>query len=412
MARTVNRIGALKVERLKEKGLHADGGGLYLRIAEGGSKGWIFRYAKNGRTRDMGLGSVNALSLAQAREKAAECRNLIANDIDPIERRNLERATQAATAAKAMSFRQCADAYITAHEGSWSNPAHRQQWRNSLDQHVHPTIGSLPVNAVDTALVMNVLGPLWPKRTETASRIRGRIESILDWAKVSGYRSGENPARWRGHLEHSLPARSRIRRVKHYAALPYAQVGSFVATLRQDKSTASKALQFLILTGGRANEVLRATWDEIDLTTKTWIVPAERMKARKEHRVPLSADAMAIVKEMSRVRQGDYIFPGRKARPMSHMTLRVLAKKTADLDVTNHGFRSSFRDWAAECTNFPREVAEIALAHQVGDETERAYQRGDLFDKRRKLMDAWAAYCAKRETNGSNIAVSIRARES
>ena len=406
MARTLNRLSAIKVSRAKAKGLYADGGGLYLRVADGGSKGWVFRFKANGRLRDMGLGPAHTLSLAEAREAATECRKLRLQGIDPIDRRHSQRAAARVAGASAMTFRQCADAFITSHEAGWGNAKHRQQWANTLAQHVHPVIGRLPVHAIDTPLVLKVIEPLWTTIPESASRIRGRIESILDWARVRGYRAGENPARWRGHLDHLLPARSKVRRVEHHAALPYVVVGGFMGKLRQESSIAARALEFLILTAGRLGEVRGATWDEVDLSSRTWTIPAERMKAKKEHRVPLGDAAVAVLKRMHNVRHSDLVFPGTLAgKQIAPMTMWLLVKRLADVDVNIHGFRSTFRDWAAEQTAFPAELAEMALAHSVGSAVEAAYRRTDLFDKRRKLMDAWAEFCGRPAVGGKVVAM-------
>jgi integrase len=407
MARTLNRLSAIKVSRAKAKGLYADGGGLYLRVADGGSKGWVFRFRANGRLRDMGLGPTHTLSLAEAREAATECRKLRLQGVDPIDRRRSQRAAERVTGVSAMTFRQSADAFITSHEAGWGNAKHRQQWANTLAQHVHPVIGRLPVHAIDTPLVLKVIEPLWTTIPESASRIRGRIESILDWARVRGYRAGENPARWRGHLDHLLPARSKVRRIEHHAALPYVVAGGFMEKLRQESSIAARALEFLILTAGRLGEVRGAKWDEIDLSSRTWTIPAGRMKAKKEHRVPLSDAAIAVLKRMHNVRHDDLVFPGTRAgKQIGPMTMWLLVKRLADVDVNIHGFRSTFRDWAAEQTAFPAELAELALAHSVGSDVEQAYRRSDMFEKRRKLMDAWAEFCGKPQ--GKGAVVSIR----
>lgn len=399
MPRTIGRLSAVKVQNLKRPGYYADGGNLYFRVATGGTKGWIFRFAANGRTRDMGLGAFPAVSLARARQLAEECRQLVSRGHDPIEIRNARRAEAATEAAKTMTFDACAKAYIAAHEASWRNPKHRQQWTNTLSTYVTPVFGKLPVQAVDTGLVMKVLEPLWSHKPETASRVRGRIEAILDWAKVRGYRQGENPARWRGHLDHLLPGKSKVRRVRHHAALPYAEIPAFMPLVREQTSIGARALEFLILTAARTSEALKATWDEIDLANGVWTVPAERMKASREHRVPLSPAALAVLEAMQTVKLSDFVFPGLKpGRPLSEMALLMLLRRIGRGDVTAHGFRSTFRDWAAECTPWPREVAEMALAHAIPDAVEAAYRRGDLFDKRRKLMDAWDSYCGTSES--------------
>jgi integrase len=277
---------------------------------------------------------------------------------------------------------------------SWRNAKHRQQWRNTLTTYVSPVFGSVPVQDIDIDLVMKVLEPLWSKKTETARRVRGRIEIILDWAKVRGYRSGENPARWRGNLVHLLPARSKVRKVKHHAALPYAEIGGFMKDLRKVEGTSAAALEFLILTVGRTGEVIGARWPEFNLKSGVWVVPAERMKSGREHRVPLSAAAIAVAKRMAHSMDG-YVFSSRSlATPLSNMALLMTLGRMNFGNITAHGFRSTFRDWAAECTNFPNEVVEMALAHLIEDKTEAAYRRGDLFDKRRSLLNAWAEHCA------------------
>jgi integrase len=408
MGRTLHRLSAVKVEKLRRQGLHADGGGLYLRIT-GGSRTWIYRYKTAGKLRDMGLGPTHTLSLREARETAAEQRKLRLQGVDPIERRRATRAAQRVADATAITFKDCGEAYIAAHEDGWHNAKHRQQWRNSLAQHVYPVLGGLPVSVIDTGLVMRVVEPLWKAAPETASRVRGRIENILDWARVRGYRVGENPARWRGHLDHLLPKISKVHKVEHHPALPYTEIGAFMAKLRQETSIAARALEFLILTAARLGEVRGATWGEIDLRNRVWIVPAGRMKAGKEHRVPLSDAAVAVLGRMHNVRSGDFVFFGsRSGQPLGPNALLVLAKELWGPGINVHGFRSSFRDWAAERTNFPREVAEMALAHAIPDAVEAAYRRGDLFDKRRKLMDAWATYCAKVEADSKVVAIRGR----
>jgi integrase len=296
-----------------------------------------------------------------------------------------------------MTFDKCAEAYISAHEVGWKNEKHRQQWRNTLGTYVSPVFGSISAQDVDTDHVLKVLEPIWSKKTETARRLRGRIEIILDWAKVRGYRAGDNPARWRGHLSHLLPARTKVRVVKHHAALPYTEIPAFVVELRKAEGAAPAALEFLILTAARTSEVLYARWSEVDLKNCTWVVPAQRMKADREHRVPLSEAAVAVLKRAKELK-GDYVFPGRGTSLSNRALLMTLARMNRG-DITAHGFRSTFRDWAAELTHFPREVVEAALAHAVESKTEAAYRRTDFFEKRRQLMDAWAEYCGKRLTH-------------
>ena len=398
ITRSLNQLTALKVARAKAPGMYADGGSLYLRVADGGSKQWIFRYVANGRLRDMGIGPVHTLSLAEARERATEARKLRLDGIDPIAHKRARRAALAAADAKAMTFRQCAEGFIRDNEAKWTNAKHRREWEGTLSQYVYPALGSLPVAAIDTPLVLKVIKPLWERVPETASRVRGRIENVLGWATVHHYRTGDNPARWQGHLQHALPARSDIpdAKVEHHAALPYEQVAAFMAKLRQNSSVGARCTEFITLTAARVSEAAPATWSEIDFEARVWTVPADRIKGRLEHRVPLSAAAIAVLKQQAAIRQSDYVFPGaRNGRPVSENTPNRLAKLAAGADITAHGLRSTFRDWAAERTNFPRELAEKALAHTVGHETERAYQRGDLLEKRRKLMEAWAEFCGK-----------------
>ena len=406
VTRTLNRLSALKVARAKQPGMYADGGGLYLRVAEGGSKQWVFRYAAGTRDRDMGLGPVHTLTLPEAREKAREARLLRLDGIDPIEAKRARIAALRAADARAMTFKQCAEGFIKDNEASWTSARHRQEWVGSLVRLVYPTLGSLPVAAIDTPLVLKVLKPIWEKTPETASRVRGRIDNVLGWATVHHYRAGDNPARWGGLLEHALPARSKIAKVEHHAALPYAEIGAFVAKLRGDSGVAAACLQFITLTAARLDEARSSTWDEIDLANRIWVVPARRMKADKEHRVPLSDGTIAILEQMQVIRQSDYVFPGRlEGRPIGDNTIWRLAKEAAGSDITIHGLRSSFRDWAAERTSFPREVAEMALAHAIPNAVEAAYRRGDLFEKRRRLMDAWATYCSRPAATGKVLPI-------
>jgi integrase len=305
-----------------------------------------------------------------------------------------------------MTFRECAEAYIAAHKAGWRNPKHAAQWPSTLETYVHPVFGALPVQAVDVGLVMKALEPIWQTKPETASRVRGRIEAALDWATARGYRKGENPARWRGHLDKLLPARGKVRKVEHYPALCYVEMGDFIAGLREQGGVAPRALEFLILTATRTGEVIGARWEEFDLAEKLWTVPGARMKAGKEHRVPLSGRALAITDEMeaARINDHEFVFPGGKPRkPLSNMAMLKVLQRMGRGDLTAHGFRSSFRDWAAERTAFPHEVAEMALAHTVSDKVEAAYRRGDLFQKRRQLMEAWAKHCETHKASGEVV---------
>ena len=393
--RSLHRLSAVKVTNLKLPGYYADGGNLYLRVAPGGTKGWIFRFAMAGKTRDAGLGSYPTVSLIRAREAARRYRELVAAGVDPIETRRRDREAARVVSVKAMTFEQCARAFIASHASAWRSARQPRLWSATLADYVYPVMGRLPVGAIDTALVLKVLEPIWSEKPETASRVRARIERVLDWAKVRGYREGENPARWRGHLDHLLPNWRKVRAVTHHAAMPYRDIATLMEKLRADPTAGAHALEFLILNATRTSEALGARWDEFDLEQKMWTIPAARMKTGREHRVPLSARAIAILKEMAKIRHNEFVFPGNKeGRSIARMVLLNLVNRLAP-DVTVHGFRSTFRDWSAEATNFPREAAELGLAHAVGDAVERAYARGDLLEKRRKLMEAWATYCGR-----------------
>lgn len=360
-----------------------------------------------GRARAMGFGPYPLVSLADARIKALECRKLLIDEKDPIEERAAGRRQRALEAASSKPFDECATAYIEAHRTGWKNAKHADQWSNTLTTYASPIIGKLPVQAIDTALVMRVLEPVWREKAETASRLRSRIELILSWATVRGYRTGDNPARWRGHLDALLPKRSNVQKVQHHAALPIKDMGAFIADLRTEAGIAPRALEFLILTATRTNEVLGATWPEIRLAEKVWIIPAERMKAEKEHRVPLSPRAIEILEEVRQFAPGPHVFQGLKEGKSLSNTALLAVLKRMECDVTSHGFRSTFRDWAAERTNFPREVAEAALAHTLKDKVEAAYRRGDLFEKRRRLMVAWAEFCSQKPADAKNV-IGIR----
>jgi len=406
----IGRLTALKVDRTSRPGMYADGGGLYLRVTEDGTKNWVYRYMLNGRPRWMGMGPLAIYGLQEARAKALDARRRRHEGVDPIDARKAERMRAQLDAAKSITFRECADAYIKSHRAGWRNSKHAAQWQATLASYAGPVMGALSVQAIDTALVLKVLESIWSEKPETAGRLRGRIEAVLDLAKVRGYREGENPARWRGHLDKLLPPRSKVRRVVHHAALPYAELPGFLVQLREQEGIAARALEFTILTAARTGETIFAQWSEVALLDKIWTVPAERMKAGKIHRVPLSARALAILQEMEALRPpGDadgYVFPGGKAgKSLSNMAFLMLLRRMGRDDLTAHGFRSTFRDWAAERTNFPSEVAEMALAHTVSDKTEAAYNRSDLFERRRRLMQQWATFCTRpaQETQ-SNVA--------
>lgn len=360
----------------------------------------------------MGLGSLSAVSLADARVDAGECRRLCRDGVDPIEARKMQIVRARLEAAKALTFSQAAEQYIGANSTAWRNAKHAAQWGSTLKTYVTPIFGALPVQAVDVGLVMKVLDPIWSKKPETASRVRGRIEVILDWATARGLRSGENPARWRGHLDKLLPKTSKVRVVKHHAALSYAELPKFFAELKVQSGVAAPALEFTVLTAARTGECIGARWSEVSFLDATWTITAERMKAGKEHRVPLSARAVSILKQMGTAPDpgGEFIFPGGRIRhPLSNMAMAALLDRMGYDHITVHGFRSSFRDWAAERTNFPNEVVEMALAHAIGDKTEAAYRRGDLFEKRRRLMAEWAKFCSSPAAVKRGSVVSLHA---
>lgn len=377
---------------LKEPGKYPDGAGLYLQVAAGGSKSWIFRYRVGPREREMGLGSLLTVSLAEAREAALEARKLRHKGIDPIEARQSADLERKAEAARAMTFDEAVTAYLKTRTGVHENAKHAAQWPSTLQTYASPHFGKVPVNRVDTPMIISALEKIWTTKTETASRVRGRIERVLDWATVSGLRQGENPARWKGHLDMLLPAKSKVARVEHHTALPFAEVSAFMATVRAQAGQAARALEFTILTAARTSEVIEATWKEVDLEAAVWTVPADRMKAKKEHRVPLCAPAVALLKSMAGGPDTP-LFEGQRAgRPLSNMAMLKMLERMGRKDLTVHGFRSTFRDWAAESTSYPNEVVEMALAHTVSNKVEAAYRRGDLFEKRRALMEDWGTY--------------------
>jgi len=394
--------------------MHPDGGGLYLQVTQGADgtprKSWLYRYTTNGKERQMGLGPLCDVSLAEARNHASAARELRRTGKDPIVEREASRAEFGLLSAKTMSFDECAKTYVAAHRAAWRNSKHSSQWANTINTYCSPVVGKLPVAAIDVGLVMRVLEPIWNTKPETASRVRGRIERILDWAKVRGYREGENPARWRGHLDHLLPAPAKVRRVKHHAALPYSEIPSFMAELRDRDATAARALEFAILTAARTGEVIGAKWEEIDLAERVWVIPAERMKAARGHRVPLSEPAFEILKNMKEFSKADYVFPGDRRERLSNMALLMLLRRMGRNDITAHGFRSTFRDWVEEQTDAPRAVAEMALAHSIGNAVEAAYRRGDLFGKRRFLMSEWASFCSKPPRTGDATVTQFPAK--
>jgi integrase len=397
VAREIGRLTALFISKKNvSPGMYADGGGLYLQVTDKQVRSWIFRYMRDGKERYMGLGPLHAVSLADARAAATECRRKRIAGIDPIEERENRRALARLEAARTKTFSQCAEQYIESHQAGWRNAKHAAQWRSTLKTSAEPVIGHLSVQQVNVDLVMRILKPIWSTKPETASRLRGRIEAILYWAAARGYRTGENPARWRGHLDKLLPSKSKVRRVEHHPALPYAEIDEFMQKLRTQGGVAARVLDLVILTATRTGEALGAQWSEIDLDEKVWAVPPERMKAEREHRIPLSPAAVAILKAQYEETGGEgFVFPGgRRGKPLSNMAMSKLLDRMSYPDITVHGFRSTFRDWAAETTSYPNTVVEMALAHVVSDKVEAAYRRGNLFEKRRRLMEAWAKFCA------------------
>jgi integrase len=398
MARVQNRLTARTVATIKKTGFHADGGGLYLQVAPAGGRSWVYRFYRRGRARWMGLGSTDLISLQNARQKALEARKLLQEGKDPIDTRNAAKQAEAG----AIPFREAAERYIESHKAGWRNKKHAAQWGSTLETYVYPVFGDIAVGEIETGFVLKALEPIWTVKPETASRVRGRIESVLDWAAARGYREGDNPARWRGHLQSLLPKVEKLKRVRHHAALPYSEAAEFVIKLRQQGGVAARALEFTILTGARTGEVIGAVWDEIDLSASVWIIPAERMKGEREHRVPLSGTAKSVLEAIALEHGNEgFVFPGgRKGRPLSNMAMLAVLKRMERADLTVHGFRSMFRDWTAERTAYPREVCEMALAHAVGDRVEAAYRRGDLFEKRRRMMADWGRFCDTPLRNG------------
>jgi len=409
MARIIAKLSDLAVRRASEPGVYADGEGLYLQVSSSSTKSWIFRFTLNGKTREMGLGPFPTISLAAARNAASEARKLSKQGTDPIEARRQLKAAAELEAAQAISFSDAANRYIETHRPSWRNDKHAAQWQNTLNTYAAPIFGNVSIQEIETRLVLKVLEPIWSTKPETASRIRGRIESVLDWATARGYRRGDNPARWRGHLDKILPRRSMVRKVKHHAALPYTDIPEFMEALRQQPSISARALEFAILTAARTGELIGAATDEVSITGKVWTIPENRMKAGKAHRVPLSSRALSILADLEREDDSIYLFPGRrKAKGLSNMALLKVLERMGRSDLTAHGFRSTFRDWAADCTSFSREVSERALAHTIESKVEAAYMRTDLFEKRKRLMADWAAYCTSSPQEGSAQIIEFR----
>ncbi|OTP69746.1 tyrosine-type recombinase/integrase [Caballeronia sordidicola] len=397
MPKIAKELGALAVSRLSQPGLHTVGrvAGLALQVTATGARSWIFRTMVGGKRREMGLGAYPAVSLKDAHLKAQSMRNEIESGVDPVLARKEAASRLRASQTAEIDFAEAAKRYIAAHSHEWKNAKHGEQWKNTLTTYAYPLIGKMMVRHINREHVLEILEPIWAAKTETASRVRGRIESVLDWSRVKGFRSGDNPASWRGNLDHLLSKPSKTKTVRNHPALPLDQMGDFIFTLRAAKTTAARCLEFAILTAARSGETRGATWTEIDLVHGVWSIPADRMKVSKEHRVPLSNAALHLLKAMPRLKDCDYVFPTPAGKMLSDMTLLAILRR-AKLDATPHGFRSTFRDWAGEKTNYPRELAEVALAHVKGDSTEAAYWRGDVLERRRQMMSDWADFIGSR----------------
>lgn len=392
MAKKIHRLTSAQIQKLSKPGWYPDGQGLYLQVSQSNTKSWVYRYEKDGKERRHGLGSYTTNTLEVARISASQCRQLRNDGYDPID---FKRQQLDDTKIRAIDFKTCALSYIESHKLSWKSSKHETQWRNSLETYAYPIIGNLTVEKIDTRMIMNVLEPIWFDTTETATRVRQRIETVLDWAKVKGYRSGENPALWRGHLNTLLPKRSKIQKVNHYPAMPYVDLPDYFCSLRNTNTTAARVLALTILTATRTNEIRQATWSEIDFNKSLWVIPENRMKMGKEHRIPLTPESILILNEMKQNKINNFIFPGvQHHKSIGDSALLNLLKQTHPT-MTVHGFRSTFRDWCAETTNFPSDLAEAALAHSIINQTQAAYERGDKLDKRRLLMNTWSNYCAK-----------------
>ena len=419
MARLIEKLTPLWVSKVKKPGYYGDGGGLWLQVSISGSKSWIFRFTINRNQREMGLGALHTVSLSDARIKSRDLRLILQEGVDPIFQREEAKQAAALASARMMTFDQCAKEYIEIHRSGWKNTKHAGQWESTIATYASPVFGSFPVSEVDTPLVVKVLSPIWKDKTETAKRLRGRIEKILAWATTSKFRQGENPARWRGHFENLLPEPSKIQIKKHYASLPWKEIPGFMNALSEQKGTAARALELLIFTATRTSETLEMTWDELNLEDGVWVIPAERMKEKVEHEIPLSRQAIYLLCEIPRISK--FVFTSSKYNKcLSDMSLTAVLKrmhnksikdggkgwidpKQDNRRITSHGFRSSFRMWGAESTShsFTREVIEFALSHQLPNKVESAYQRGTVFEKRIPLMQAWSDYCSNSQVSAT-----------
>ncbi|MDO9094002.1 MAG: integrase arm-type DNA-binding domain-containing protein [Rubrivivax sp.] len=409
MPKLAKELQALTVSRLATPGLHFVGGvqGLALQVT-GGSRSWLLRATIGGKRRDMGLGPYPEVTLAQARDKARDARELIRQGVDPIARQQAAQSAMRAAVAEALTFKDCAEKYIKAHRAGWKNAKHAQQWENTLAQHAYPVLGDVLVRDVKLPQVLAVIEPIWTTTNETAVRLRGRMELVLDWATARGLRDGTNPARWRGHLDKLLAKPSKVNNREHHAALPVGDVGAFMARLRSAEGMGARALEFAILTAARSGEVRGATWAEIDADAKVWTVPGARMKAGKEHRVPLSDAALALLAALPQGKPDALVFRAPRGGALSDMTLTAVLRRM-DVPAVPHGFRSTFRDWASERTSYPSDAAEMALAHAIADKVEAAYRRGDLFEKRRLMMADWAQFLAHAERPAQVLPLKAKA---
>jgi integrase len=394
MPKKARELAALEVSRLKEPGRYPVGGvaGLCLKVAPSGARSWVLRIVIGGKRRDAGLGGFPDVPLALARDKARIARDEVERGVDPIAQRAAAYSAMMAARGAEITFAQASEKFIEAKAHEWVNAKHAAQWLSTLSTYAFPIVGKLQVRDVTLAHVVKILEPIWTTKTETATRLRGRIENVLDWATVRGYRQGDNPARWKGHLDKILPKPSKVSKVEHHSAVPVEQIGTFIAALRQQNGIAARALEFVALTAARSGEVRGALWSEIDLHNEVWIIPGNRMKAGREHRIPLSSSALSVLASLPRYSDNDIVFVAPRGGILSDMSLTAVMRRM-DVDAVPHGFRSSFRDWAAERTNYPREVAEMALAHAIQSKVEAAYRRGDLFEKRSRMMRDWADFC-------------------
>ena len=409
LPKIAKELSAVEVRRLKTSGLHAVGGvaGLYLRVKDSGAKSWALRMVIGNRRREVGLGGYPTVTLEMARASARETRELVRQGMDPIEAKQERRQALISAHAKRLTFKEAVHAFLKSKSLEFKNHKHAKQWQSTLDTYAVPVIGALPVGQIELAHVVSVLEPIWEEKTETASRLRGRIEAVLAWATVGGYRKGDNPARWRGNLEHVLPKPTKIRRVRHHKALPWTEVGSFMADLRERRGIAARALEFAILTAARSGEVRLATWDEVDLDQEIWCIPAERMKLERPHRVPLSPPALRLLKALPVHQASKYVFAAPRGGPLSDMALSALTRRMK-VDAVPHGFRSTFKDWARSSTSYADEVSELALAHVGSDATRAAYARDELLPKRARLMRDWAKYCDKVQTTADVSPIGAR----